>query len=141
MRKFVVLLAVVGATIAVVLAQTSGAFVMDGGREQPCQEKSREATLWSGMNLRYDGQRVVDGVQKQPDGGISNEADQHNGKLCQDAKNEPHAWVDNSNKNFNPQFALVGSNDSTTTSRTARGSTRARMQRLRRQMSCGKASR
>ena len=122
MRKFVVLLAIVGATVAVALSQAGSAFIMDGGREQPCQEKQREAVFTrglspsgpsSGMNLRYDGRRVVDGVQKQPDGGVSNEADQRNGKLCQDAKNEPHAWVDNDNKNFNPQFALVGSNDST----------------------------
>src|SRR2546421_7588096 len=112
MRKFVVLLAVVGSTIAVVLSQTSGAFVIDGGREQSCQEKSREATLWSGLNLRYDGNKVFDGVQKESDGGISNDAEQHNGKLCQDAKNEPHAWVDNDNFNKNPQFALVGNNDS-----------------------------
>ena len=113
MRKFVVLLAIVGATVAVALSQ-AGSAIMDGGREQPCQEKQREAVFTrglspsgpsSGMNLRYDGRRVVDGVQKQPDGGVSNEADQRNGKLCQDAKNEPHAWVDNDNKNFNPQFA------------------------------------
>src|SRR5437763_4952383 len=110
MRKFVVLLAVVGSTIAVVLSQTSGAFVMDGGREQSCQENIKERVLWSGVNLRYDGNKVFDGVRK--DGGISNDADQHNGKLCQDAKNEPHAWVHNENKNFDPQFALVGSNDS-----------------------------
>ena len=109
MRKFVVLLAVVGATVAVVLTQTSVALM---SREQQCEKQSREATLWSGMNLRYDGQRVVDGVQKQPDGGISNDADQYNGKLCQEAKNEPHAWVDNDNINKNPQFTLVGSNDS-----------------------------
>src|SRR2546430_15134326 len=121
MREFVVLLAIVGATVAVALSQ-AGSAIMDGGREQPCQEKQREAVFTrglspsgssSGMNLRYDGRRVVDGVQKQPDGGVSNEADQRNGKLCQDAKNEPHASVDNDNKNFNPQFALVGSNDST----------------------------
>ncbi len=110
MRKFVLLLAVVGATVAVALSQASSA-VIDGGSEQPCQENSR--MLFSGTNLRYDGQRVVDGVQKQPDGGVSNEADQRNGKLCQDAKNEPHAWVDNDNINKNPQFALFGSNDST----------------------------
>src|SRR5258708_11098097 len=109
MRKFVVLLAVVGATVAVVLTQTSVALMTRG---QQCQEQSREATLFSGMNLRYDGQRMVDGVQKQSDSGVSNEADQHNGKLCQDAKNEPHAWVDNDNFNKNPQFTLVGSNDS-----------------------------
>src|SRR5437763_9761429 len=110
MRKFVVLLAVVGSTIAVVLSQTSGAFVMDGGREQSCQENIKERVLWSGVNLRYDGNKVFDGVRK--DGGISNDADQHNGKLCQDAKNEPHAWVHNENKNFDPQFALVGNNNS-----------------------------
>src|SRR5256886_12951701 len=122
MREFVVLLAIVGATVAVALSQ-AGSAIMDGGREQPCQEKQREAVFTrglspsgpsSGMNLRYDGRRVVDGVQKQ-DGGVSNEADQLNGKLCQDAKNEPHAWVDNDNKNFNPQFALVGNNDSSNT--------------------------
>ena len=64
MRKFVLLLAVVGATVAVALSQASSA-VIDGGSEQPCQENSR--MLFSGTNLRYDGQRVVDGVQKQPE--------------------------------------------------------------------------
>ena len=110
MRKFVVLLAIVGAIVAVALSQASSA-VLDGGREQPCQQQSR--MLFSGANLRYDGQKVADGVQQRPDGGVSNEADQRNGKLCQDVKNEPHAWVDNDNINKNPQFAVFGSNDST----------------------------
>src|SRR4030081_3733309 len=110
MRKFVVLLAVVGATVAVAFSQASSA-VIDGGREQPCQQQPR--MLFSGTNLRYDGQKVADGVQKRPGGGVSNEPNQRNGKLCQDEKNEPHAWVDNDNFNKNPQFALLGSNDST----------------------------
>ncbi|HYV58853.1 MAG TPA: hypothetical protein VFA62_02175 [Acidimicrobiia bacterium] len=110
MRKFVALLAIVGATVVVALSQTGGAFL--GGREQSCQENRKpEAVLWSGMNLRYDGQKMVDGYRKKSDG-VSNDADQRNGKLCQEAKNEPHAWVDNDNKNINPQFTLVGSNDS-----------------------------
>jgi len=79
MRKFVLLLAVVGATVAVALSQAGSAFVMDGGREQPCQQKQREAVFTgglsrgpsSGMNLRYDGQKVADGLQKRPDGGVS----------------------------------------------------------------------
>jgi hypothetical protein len=57
MRKFVVLLAVVGAIVAVALSQASSA-VIDGGREQPCQQRSR--MLFSGANLRYDGQKVAD---------------------------------------------------------------------------------
>lgn len=111
MRKFVALLAIVGAAIVVALSQTSGAFI--DGQEQSCQQnrKPEAAALWSGMNLRYDGQKTVDGIHKKSDG-VSNDADQHNGQLCQEAKNEPHAWVDNDNKNINPQFALFGSNDS-----------------------------
>ncbi|HMF04457.1 MAG TPA: hypothetical protein VKH17_06550 [Acidimicrobiia bacterium] len=111
MRKFIALLAIVGATIVVALSQTSGAYL--DGHEQPCQDNRKPETtaLWSGMNLRYDGQKMVDGYHKKSDG-VSNDADQHNGKLCQEAKNEPHAWVDNDNKNINPQFTLVGSNDS-----------------------------
>ena len=111
MRKFVALLAIVGATVVVALSQTGGAFI-DGG-QQSCQEnrKPEAAALWSGMNLRYDGHKMVDAYHKKSDG-VSNDADQRNGKLCQEAKNEPHAWVDNDNKNINPQFTLVGGNDS-----------------------------
>jgi hypothetical protein len=112
MRKFVVLLAIVGATIGVVLIQTSAAFI-SGGRGQ-CEEKSRETMLLSGANLRYDGQKMADGLQKKSDGGVKNDAEQRNGKLCQEAKNEPFAGVHNKNKNFNPQFGLLfASNDST----------------------------
>ena len=108
MRKFVVLLAVVGATVAVVLTQTSAAFI---SREQPCQENTR--AIWPEMNLRYDGQKMVDGVQyEEQHGFVENDADQRNGKLCQEAKNEPFAGVHNKNFNKNPQFALLGVNDS-----------------------------
>jgi len=108
MRKFVVLLAVVGATVAVVLTQTSVAFI---SREQQCEENSR--AMLPESNLRYDGQKVVDGVQQQEQHGfVENDADQRNGKLCQEAKNEPEAFVFNKNKNIDPQFALLGTNDS-----------------------------
>ena len=99
--------------------------------------------LWSGSNLRYDGQKVVDGYQqKEQHALVENDADQSNEELCQDAKNKPFAGVHNKNKNFNPQFGLLFANNSSRTgSRTRRGSTRARMPRLRRPMSCGRASR
>ena len=32
--------------------------------------------------------------------------------MCQEAKNEPFAWVKNKNKNFNPQFGLLFANNS-----------------------------
>jgi hypothetical protein len=44
-----------------------------------------------------------------------NDADQSNGKLEQDARNEPKAFVHNDNVNFNPQFTLVGNNSSSNT--------------------------
>lgn len=113
MRKFVVLLAVVGATVAVVLTQTSAAFM---SREQQCEENARATMLWSGVNDRYDGQKVVDGLQTQQSHAlVENDAEQRNGKLCQEAKNEPFAGVHNKNFNKNPQFALLGSNDSSNT--------------------------
>ena len=110
MRKFVVLLAVVGASVAAVFTQTGFAGIE---HEQQCQENSREP-LWSGMNLRYDGQKMVDGLQRKPSHAlVENDADQSNERLCQDAKNEPSAWVHNENFNKNPQFALLGHNYST----------------------------
>jgi len=111
MRKFIALLAIVGATVVVALSQTSGAFL--DGHEQPCQNDNvRPATMnlsspWTG-SARWDG---IDGKKKSHDG-VSNEADQCNGKIDQYAKNSPFAWVDNENKNVNPQFTLVGSNNS-----------------------------
>ena len=42
----------------------------------------------------------------------SNDADQHNGKLEQEAKNKPQSSVENKNVNFNPQFTIVGDNNS-----------------------------
>jgi hypothetical protein len=60
MRKFVVLLAVVGASVGVVSTQASSAFI---GHEQQCQQDLKTRELWSGMNLRYDGQKMVDGSQ------------------------------------------------------------------------------
>jgi hypothetical protein len=113
MRKFVVLLAVVGATVGVLFTQASSAFIMNGGHEQCGQEVRRAPELWSGSNLRYDGQKVVDGYQqKEQHGYIENDADQSNEELCQDAKNKPFAGVHNENKNFNPQFGLLFANNS-----------------------------
>jgi hypothetical protein len=107
MRKFVVLLAVVGASVAAVFTQTGFAGVE---HEQQCQENTR--ALWPEMNLRYDDQKMVDGYQKQSHALVENDAEQRNERLCQEAKNEPEAFVFNKNKNIDPQFALVGTNDS-----------------------------
>jgi hypothetical protein len=108
MRKFVVLLAVVGATVGVLFTQASSAFIIDGGREQCGQESPRAPVLWSGSNLRYDGQKWVDGLQKKESHAfVENDAEQSNEELCQEAKNEPFAGVHNKNKNFNPQFGLL----------------------------------
>ena len=52
-------------------------------------------------------------IQVSPPIDPSNDADQSNGKLEQEAKNEPHSGVENKNVNFNPQFTLVGNNSST----------------------------
>jgi hypothetical protein len=41
---------------------------------------------------------------------LSNDADQENQHLTNEAKNKPDAWVDQKNVNFNPQFTLVGNN-------------------------------
>jgi hypothetical protein len=108
-RKFTALLAIAGATLVVALSQTSGAFI-DGSHEQPCQENDRRPpamTLdspWSD-NVRWNG---IDG--KKSHDGLSNEADQCNGEIDQEATNKPFAWLENENKNKNPQFTLVGSN-------------------------------
>ena len=103
MRKFVVLLAVVGATVGVLFTQASSAFIMNGDHEQCGQEERRAPELWSGSNLRYDGQKMVDGYQqKEQHAVVENDADQNNETLCQEAKNEPFAWVKNKNKYFNP---------------------------------------
>jgi hypothetical protein len=65
------------------------------------------------MNLRYDGQKMVNGLHNNhSNGGVENDADQNNETLCQEAKNEPFAGVHNKNENKNPQFTLLGSNDS-----------------------------
>ncbi len=72
-----------------------------------------KSTLWSGTNLRYDGGKMVDGLQRQSHALVENDAEQHNGELCQEANNEPFAGVHNKNFNKNPQFALLGTNDST----------------------------
>ena len=110
MRKFVVLLAVVGASVAAVFTQTGFAGIE---HEQQCQEARRAPELWSGMNLRYDGGKMVDGWQKkQSHALVENDAEQRNERLCQEAKNEPEAFVFNKNFNKNPQFALLGVNDS-----------------------------
>ena len=117
MRKFIALLAIVGATFVVAMSQTSGAF-LDGREQQPCQEDNvRPATMtlaspWSG-SVRWDGidgKKSYDGKKSHDE--VSNDANQCNGKIDQEAKNKPFAWVDNKNINKNPQFALVGSNDS-----------------------------
>jgi hypothetical protein len=115
MRKFMVLLAVVGATVGVVFAQASAAIV-DGGREQPCQDNIKKPptkmTLGSafspGGGLWSDGYKSVDGKKKSSE--VSNDADQSNRSLCQNAENKPHSWVENENINKNPQFTLLGSN-------------------------------
>jgi len=45
----------------------------------------------------------------------SNDAEEHNGKLEQEAKNKPQSSVENKNVNFNPQFTIVGDNNSSNT--------------------------
>jgi hypothetical protein len=65
-----------------------------------------ESVRWDGI----DGKKSYDG--KKSHDAVSNEADQCNGKIDQEATNKPFAWVDNENKNVNPQFTLVGSNSS-----------------------------
>jgi hypothetical protein len=112
MRKFVVLLAVVGASVGVLFTQASSAFIMNGGHEQCGQEDPR--ALWSGMNLRYDGQRMVDGYHKKSHAFVENDAEQSNESLCQNAENKPFAGVHNKNKNFNPQFGLLFASNSST---------------------------
>ncbi len=112
MRKFVALLAIVGATVVVALSQTSGAFI-DGGHEQPCQENNRRPMLMDGLTREVPWSDGVASFGKKSHSEVSNDADQCNGKLEQDAHNSPFAWIDNKNINKNPQFALLGANDST----------------------------
>src|SRR5262249_52370119 len=50
-----------------------------------------------------------------PHNGKPRQGDQHNGKLKQEAKNKPQSSVENKNVNFNPQFTIVGDNNSSNT--------------------------
>ncbi|HMF84515.1 MAG TPA: hypothetical protein VKI01_14700 [Acidimicrobiia bacterium] len=65
--------------------------------------------LWQGISAE-GGSATWHGRGSPP---LSNDADQSNHKLDQDAQNWASAWVDNKNVNFNPQFTLVGNNSAT----------------------------
>jgi len=117
MRKIMLLLAVVGSTVGLVFSQTGFAGVVDGGGHSECREskpayKMTLSSAWNGVgSLWSDGMKdgKYDGKHKRGSE-VENEADQSNGDLCQNAKNEPYATVLNENENKNPQFTLVGSN-------------------------------
>jgi hypothetical protein len=115
MRRILWLLAIVGATLGLLMSQTSGASVID--EKQPCQEEHRgggKMTLpWSGVGKYVDGGNSDGGRhfdKKKKSAELSNDADQCNGTLYSRPENKPDAYIWQKNKNFNPQFTLVGSN-------------------------------
>ena len=112
-RRVVVLLGVVGVTLGLAMSQSGGAFVMEH-EQQPCQERVRggDMTLpWDGL-----GKYVKDGnsngyeQKKKSRAELSNDAEQCNGTLYSEPKNEPDAYIYQKNENKNPQFTLVGNN-------------------------------
>jgi hypothetical protein len=100
MRRIVWLLAVVGAMVGLVFSQTGNAVMIPPHEEQPCQEDRRPPpTFWTGGT--YVG---------QPNGGLSNDADQCNGEIKQWGVNKPYADIDQKNKNESPQYTMYGDN-------------------------------
>jgi hypothetical protein len=112
-RRVVWLLAVVGAMTGLVFAQTGNAFMIPN-HEQPCQEERRSNGMtlpWAGAE-KYVGGGDANGYEqkKQSGAALSNEAEQCNGELDQEAENDPYADIEQENWNKNPQFTLFGSN-------------------------------
>lgn len=98
MRRVIGLLAIVAASVGLLLSQTSSAFMID--ERQPCAEdRGRGGGGFAGANF-------VGGRNE----GLKNDADQCNGQIKQWGVNKPYADVDQKNFNIGPQYSMKGNN-------------------------------
>jgi hypothetical protein len=114
MKRIVWLLAIVGAMLGLVFSQTGTAFEIPDRERQPCQEEERaRGPMFLNGSSEGGANRSSDEFGRQPQPELSNEAEQCNGELDNEAKNEPYADIDQKNINKNPQFTLFGNNSQT----------------------------